>query len=49
MNARRNGHALYLYLIYWVIRHDTLAEWLRRVIRNHLTYCRVGSSPACVD
>ena len=27
---------------------DTLAEWLRRLIRNQLTFCRVGSNPASV-
>ena len=24
---------------------DTLAEWLRRVIRNHMGFPRVGSNP----
>ena len=27
---------------------DTLAEWLRRVIRNHMGYSRAGSNPAGV-
>ena len=28
---------------------DTVAEWLRRVIRNHLGLSRVGSSPTSVE
>ena len=28
---------------------DTVAEWLRRLIRNHLGLSRVGSSPAGVE
>ena len=27
---------------------DTLAEWLRRVIRNHMGFPRAGSNPAGV-
>ena len=27
---------------------DTVAEWLRRMTRNHLGFSRVGSSPASV-
>jgi hypothetical protein len=29
--------------------YDTVAEWLRRLIRNHLDLFRVGSSPTGVD
>ena len=37
--------------VWWCLRggSDTVAEWLRRVIRNHLGLSRVGSSPAGVD
>ena len=28
---------------------DTMAEWLRRVIRNHLGLSRTGSSPVSVE
>ena len=27
---------------------DSMAEWLRRVIRNHMGYARVGSNPTAV-
>ena len=30
------------------IARDTLAEWLRRVIRNHMGFPRAGSNPAGV-
>ena len=26
-----------------------MAEWLRRVIRNHMGYARLGSNPSAVD
>lgn len=26
-----------------------MAEWLRRVIRNHMGYARVGSNPTAVE
>ena len=29
-------------------QYDTLAEWLRRVIRNHMGFPRAGSNPAGV-
>ena len=31
-----------------LVLQGTLAEWLRRMIRNHMGYARVGSSPASV-
>ena len=30
------------------LNEDTMAEWLRRVIRNHLGLSRTGSSPVSV-
>ena len=31
-----------------LVLHGTLAEWLRRMIRNHMGVARVGSSPTRV-
>lgn len=39
------------YRILYAVRlnEDTMAEWLRRVIRNHLGLSRTGSSPVSVE
>jgi hypothetical protein len=34
--------------VYIQVTGDSMAEWLRRVIRNHMGYARVGSNPTAV-
>lgn len=41
-----SGHCRILHAVRF--NEDTMAEWLRRVIRNHLGLSRTGSSPVSV-
>ena len=37
-----------VYTCIYIRQCDSMAEWLRRVIRNHMGYARVGSNPTAV-